>query len=165
MVRTKRNNRYIKRASLRKIKKHKKMYGGEVQILRNIDDLHEYITNYNKGEQCDLLIQIGFESEPIVIKGRNDSKYPVINVANGLTDMYMITKHSWINKYIDRQDDLITINQCLDDQDEESRQFNLNDNMQLRNESYNKLLDAYNTQMAEYNDYIKKKKRIRQTIL
>lgn len=158
MVRTKRNNRYIKRASLRKIKKHKKMYGGEVQILHNIDDLHEYITNYNKGEQCDLLIQIAFENKPIVIKGRNDSKYPVIDVASGLADMYMITKHSWINKYIDRQDDLITINQCLDDQDEESRQFYLEDNIKLRSGSYDKLLDAYNTQMAEYNDYIKKKK-------
>ena len=97
-MRTRKNNRYIKRASLRRVKKHKRMYGGEVQILYSLDELNKYITKYIGREQCDLFIQIAFKKN-IIIKGNDDYYYPLIEIARNLNTLYYITTHHWENKY------------------------------------------------------------------
>ena len=150
MVKTRKTNRYIKKFSVRRIIKNKRMYGGEVKSIHNIGHLLEFINKYKQHIQHNTLVQIYYE--PVVeIKGRSHYQYKTIDVARKLPDIYSITNQAWVNTY--------ELNQCLDVQDEEERKFNLDENKKLRQDSYGRLLQFYNANINQYTAYLKEKKK------
>ena len=150
MVKTRKTNRYIKKFSVRRIIKNKRMYGGEVLSIHNIGHLLEFINNYKQHIQHNALVQIYYEPA-VEIKGRSHYQYKTIDVARKLPNIYSITNQVWLNTY--------DLNQCLNVQDEEERKFNLEENKKLRQDSYGRLLKIYNANIKQYIAYLEEKNK------
>ena len=161
-MRTKKNNRYIKRASLRRVKKHKRMYGGEVQILYSLDELNEYITKYINGSQCDLFIQVLFEKNKF-IEGNDDYYFPLIEIARKLNTLYNIITHHWADNYTYIPNKSVSIDACLQEQTKEEKRFN--ENKEINREVYNTQKELHKKEWEKYNDYVVRKREYDEQII
>jgi hypothetical protein len=123
MVITKKRNRYIKRSSLRKIKKYKRMYGGTRENIDSLNDLINYIKQYTDQPNIIQLLYITVETSIIINDETNflDRQY-LIDHAKKLSDIYDIKVEplSWMGRLI--TDDSHIPEECLNTSPQYSQQ-------------------------------------------